>query len=203
MNTKKVISIKRIGKRKCFDLIVEKNQNYIMSNSVIVHNSIRSAMELRNLEEITRKYRLSFMFISPTPRIHQTAHYDMELFYKDEENLINWLAIHEDEKYLGYIKVKVDPKNPLWLEYDSPKGVKNQFIEKYLERSIMRLDYGKMAEKIKGDERIQKLLDSEGRVKNDDMLYIIGRHYPSITQTERKELMTELKISYPELFKKE
>jgi predicted GTPase len=165
--------------------------------------SLRESLELRNLEEITRKYKLSFVFISPTPRTHLTAHYHLELFYKNENTRVNWLAVHEDDKYMGYIKIKVDPDDPIWKEYDSPNGIKNQFIEKYLERNVTRLDYKKMVEKIKKDERIQKLLDREGKVKNDDMLYIIGQNYPSITTTERKELMTELKISHPELFVRE
>ena len=164
--------------------------------------SVRESLELRNLEEVTRKYRLSFIFISPTPRQHLTAHYNLELFKSDREKMVNWLAVSEDDKYIGYIKIKVNPKDPLWLEYDKPNGIKNKFIEKYLERKVARLDYEKMSKGIISDKRVKKLIDRNGFIKMDEMLYIIGRHYPSITQTERKELLSELKIMNPELFVK-
>ncbi len=162
--------------------------------------SVREALELRNLEEITRKNKLSFVFISPTPRSHLTAHYNLELFLCDREKKINWLAINQDGTYLGYIKLKVDPEHPLWVEYDKEGGIKDQFIEKHLERKTGRLDYEKMAKSLKEDKRIEILVERNGFVKMDEMTYIIGRHYPSITGTERKELLTELKIVTPELF---
>src|SRR3990172_12105324 len=84
--------------------------------------SVRESLELRNLEEVTRKYKLSFVFASPTPRTHMVAHYHMELFLKDEKNKVNWLAIHRDYNYLGYVKVKVDPNWELLKEYDKPDG---------------------------------------------------------------------------------
>lgn len=164
--------------------------------------SVREALELRNLEEITRKNKLSFIFISPTPRSHLTAHYNLEVFFKDEEKKENWLAINQDGTYLGYIKLKVNPEHPMWIEYDKDDGIKNKFIEKYLERKVGRLDYEKMSKTMKDDKRIKVLLERNGFIKMDEMIYIIGRHYPSITQTERKELLSELKIMIPELFKR-
>lgn len=162
--------------------------------------SVREALELRNLEEITRKNKLSFVFISPTPRMHLTAHYNLELFLCDRKNKINWLAINQDETYLGYVKLEVDPKHPLWIEYDKEGGVKDEFIEKHLERKTGRLDYEKMSMKLKDDKRIKILIERNKFIKMDEMIYIIGRYYPSITLTERKELLTELKIVSPELF---
>jgi hypothetical protein len=165
--------------------------------------SVREALELRNLEEVTRKYKLSFVFLSPTMRQHLTAHYTLETFYKDVKKKENWLAVVEDGVYRGYIRLKVDPQDPLWLEYDKPDGIKNKFIEQYIERKAgARLDYAKMAKEVVKDDRVRVLTTRKGFVKMDEMFYIIGRHYPSITQTERKELITELKIMSPELFTK-
>lgn len=162
--------------------------------------SVREALELRNLEEITRKNKLSFIFISPTPRQHLTAHYNLELFKSDRKTMTNWLAINDNDRYIGYVKIKVNPAHKLWMDYDKPDGVKNQFIERYLERKVARLDYEKMSKGIITDKRVKILLERNGFIKMDEMIYVIGRHYPSITQTERKELLSELKIMNPELF---
>ena len=183
---------------------LKKNTVVILDEQILSLGvgSVRESLELRNLEEITRKNKLSFIFISPTPRQHLTAHYNMEVFNSDWKTKINWLAISENDRYIGYVKLKVNPKHPLWIEYDKPDGVKNKFIEQYLERKVARLDYEKMSKGIITDKRVKILVERNGFVKMDDMLYIIGRHYPSITSTERKELLSELKIMNPELFTK-
>lgn len=187
---------------RCKEL--KKNTVVILDEQILSLGvgSVRESLELRNLEEITRKNKLSFIFISPTPRQHLTAHYNMEVFNSDRKAKINWLAISENDKYIGYVKLKVNPKHPLWIEYDKPDGVKNKFIEKYLERKVARLDYEKMSKGIVSDKRVKILVERNGFIKMDDMLYVIGRHYPSITSTERKELLSELKIMNPELFTK-
>ena len=39
MNTKKVKSVNRVGVGEVFDITVEKNENYVLENGVVTHNS--------------------------------------------------------------------------------------------------------------------------------------------------------------------
>lgn len=62
LKTIKILNIKKIGKKKVYDISVEKNHNFFLSNNILSHNclDVQSYNECRGLISGTEDYMLMF-----------------------------------------------------------------------------------------------------------------------------------------------
>lgn len=144
--------------------------------------SYREATEMKNLEEITRKYQLSLTFNAPTERIHETAHFNLEIIEKSTISRVLHVAVFDRkiEQYMGFIIIPVLPdKHPLIVEYIKKKDL---FIQSTLKRSNTRLDVKTMFKQLSEHPDI-------GKAKNKNHINVIVKGlFPTLTTQEHKYL---------------
>jgi len=142
--------------------------------------SYRESVEIKNLEEITRKHQLSLIFNAPTERIHNTAHFNFEIIEKSLKERVLHVAVFERkiDQYIGFIIIPILPdKDKLITEYIKKK---DQFIKQILQRNSTRLDVKQMCDKIAKHPMI-------ANVKNKSHLIVIVKElFPTLTIQEHK-----------------
>lgn len=194
--------LEKIGERKVGDVVILDEQPLRAGMG-----SSRESMQLKNLEEVTRKFQLSFIFISPTIRVHQTAHYWLRALVMNTGLRINRLAVQEPStgECLGYIDLKIPTEEtlknrPLSQKYEVEK---DEFINEVITGKV-RSDYlPKLAVNIMNNQDFSDF-KSKNKVTLDALKVLIMKTYPTLTTAENTALAQCIKIfdKNPELMKR-
>lgn len=158
--------------------------------------SYREAIELKNIQEITRKHQLSLVFCSPTERVHDTAHFRLEIVEKSIKERVLHIGLRDPKtmKYIGYVILPVPPNShPVWKEYMSKK---DEFITDVLMRRTSRLDFSKICGEIKANTDVL-LAKNKAELKT-----IVQEMYPSFTTEEIKMITNKYFMHNREDFQK-
>jgi len=149
--------------------------------------SVRENMQMINIGEITRKYRLNLAFVSPSPRYMVLSHYRLITLWMDTENWYNRLAVIDPRREIciGNIDVPIMQNNPLREKYELKK---DEFIDATRKGSFAHDLLLRKAHEMIEDIKYEGL-------KNDSRrkAYVRNR-FPMFTSGEIKQIVENVKL---------